>query len=216
MKPGTRQPREKLGVRDNYKSARSTAFIVIAFSALQLTLTHFISFRGTIWAKSVHQFQNFPDKTGYVALDNHNNLMDITVHFYDSSLIMDPYYFLHIFCTYIKYVILFWVFLKIADLFKDIKEKRIFDDKNIKILRITGFSLITIPFFDHWAIYVMTKYVMGHPELFSKLDLVFPTSLSFFPTHSVAYFLMAQVIYQAVIEIFRQGLALKSENDLTV
>ena len=114
------------------------------------------------------------------------------------------------------YIILFWVFLKIADLFKNIREKRVFDDKNIRTLRIMGFSLLTIPFFDHWAIYVMTKYVISHPELFSKLNLVFPSSLSLFPTYSMLYFLMAQVVYLAVIEIFRQGLELKSENDLTV
>jgi Protein of unknown function (DUF2975) len=216
MKPGTREPRKKLGVRDNYKSARGVAFLSVAFLILQFTLNHLTYFSGTIWVKAERQFEYLPNKMDHVAIDNISNLMQISIKFHNWSSVMDPYYFLHIFCTYITYIILFFVCLKIASLFKDTKEKQVFDDKNINTLRFIGFSLFAIPFFDNWAIYVMTRYVSNHPELFSKLNLTFPTHLSFFPTHSIWYFLFAELLYLAVIEIFRQGLELKSENDLTV
>jgi hypothetical protein len=91
-----------------------------------------------------------------------------------------------------------------------------YEDKNINILRFIGVSLILIPIFDNLAITIMTRYVKYHPELFSELKLFLNTRLSIFPSDSMGYFWAGQIIYLFMIEIFRHGLELKSENDLTV
>ena len=142
--------------------------------------------------------------------------MDITVHFKSFSEVIDVYYFLHLICSNIKYVILYFICLTLANLYKSISEKRLFEDKNMPALRLIGVALLAILIFDRLAIYIMNQYVTHHPELFSKLNITLSSFSELIPSSTIYYMLIAESIYFMIIEIFRYGIKIQSENDLTV
>lgn len=212
MKPGTREPRKKWGEdkgMSRYDRIRQLRFFPILFLFFNLFLNYFNTFNGTIWEQK--KFEVIDSVSVWHSIE-----MNITVHFKSFSEVIDVYYFLHLICSNIKYVILYFICLTLANLYKSISEKRLFEDKNMPALRLIGVALLAILIFDRLAIYIMNQYVMHHPELFSKLNITLSSFSELIPSSTIYYILIAESIYFMIIEIFRYGIKIQSENDLTV
>jgi hypothetical protein len=111
---------------NGYRLARVIRFMPLGFMAIETFFKYYQSFSGTISGRllSTGSYQNFPNNIGHVFATS-NKEMGIYVHFNTWSDSFEPLYFLHMLCTNMKYIILFFVCSEIAKLFKSISEKRI-------------------------------------------------------------------------------------------
>jgi len=126
------------------------------------------------------------------------------------------------------FVALFWLlFSSLRSLCANIERQEIFTDHNLRLLRNTGWMLIAygaITFVVHlWASHIMGEYLTHHvaltgiPTGAGFADGLGAVRLSYSKgILSVEGSLVAGGLVLMISEAFRRGLALKSENDLTV
>jgi hypothetical protein len=205
---------------ENYTNAermKYLAYLELGGIFLNLVLKYYVSFTATIWAspnKGLNSFEPMPNGMGTAMVSCKE--MEIYIDVTKWSDLMNIYYFSHMLLANMKFIILIYICFKIRDMFIDIATKRIFDESNIKVFRSIGFAILSIPIFDRLATLIMTLYVSHHPELYANLNITLSTAPFGDIFSESVWFVYGQFCYLAIIEIFNEGLELKSENDLTV
>ena len=108
-------------------------------------------------------------------------------------------------------------------LFRNVGRGESFTRQTVQLVQIVGFSLLVYPivsaFAESWFLHAAYGYVASHAALTvdgKLLHLPQLTGVPFPHRHGGSPIFFSGLLVLALSEVFRQGLALKAEHDLTV